>query len=311
VIRRRVVRALCVLAALAVAGGIAVERVGASALIYAPNAGHPPDPAGDPPPPAFQAALRSRALRVEVGPPSASLSLWLLDRTLPPRGTVFVLHGIRDRKEAMLGWGRRLAEEGYLAVLVDGRGHGRSSGDFLTYGVVESRDLSQVLDALDAQGLAAGRVGVMGVSYGASTAIEWAGAEPRVAAVVAVAPFASLREVIPGYTRHFLPVVGALVPGFLVDRAVARAGRTAAFDPDAASPLDAAARTRAPLLLLHGGADDHIPARQSEAIHQRALDHSEVVVLAGEDHDTISADRAGEVWRRASAWLGRALDRRD
>src|SRR5262249_9230684 len=142
--------------------------------IYAPNAGHPPDPAADPPPPPL-APLEARAIRVEVGPPRASLSLLIVDRPAPSsRATVLVLHGIRDRKESMLGWGRGLAEIGYRAVLVDGRGHGRSSGDFLTYGVVEARDLSRVLDALEARGLVAGRVGAMGVSYGAATAVEWA-----------------------------------------------------------------------------------------------------------------------------------------
>ena len=292
-------------AALALGGGIAVEHIGASALVYAPNAGHPPDPSADPPAPGE--GIRSRALRVPVGPPEASLSVLIVDGSAPPRGTVFVLHGIRDTKESMLGWARGLAAAGHRAVLVDARGHGRSSGDFLTYGVVESRDLSQVLAALDAQGLVAGRVGVMGVSYGAATAIEWAGAEPRVAAVVAVAPFASLRAVVPGYTRHFLPGVGALVPGFLMDRAVARAGRTASFDPDAASALAAVARTRAQVLLFHGGADDHISPRQSEAIHERARDHSELVIVPGETHDTITRDRSGDLWRRALGWLDRFL----
>ncbi len=218
-----------------------------------------------------------------------------------------MLHGVRDRKESVLGWARSLAADGYRAVLVDARGHGRSSGDFLTYGVLEAHDLTQALDALDAQSLVAGRVGVMGVSYGAATAIEWAAAEPRVAAVVAVAPFASLRAVVPGYVRRLLPGVGAIVPDFLVDRAVSRAGRTAGFDPDAASPLEAVAHTRAPVLLLHGREDAHIPPSHSEAIHARALDHSELVIVDGEDHLGITADRTGVVWRRASAWLARGL----
>ncbi len=180
--RRRAAWALGVAAVLAVAGGIAVEHVGASALVYAPNAGHPPESRRRPPAARDRGAdPGARPPRPRSAPPRASLSLLLVDPPAP-RGTVFVLHGIRDRKDSMLGWGRGLAQAGYRAVLVDARGHGRSSGDFLTYGVVESRDLSQVLDALEAQGLAAGRVGVMGVSYGASTAIEWAGAEPRVAA---------------------------------------------------------------------------------------------------------------------------------
>jgi pimeloyl-ACP methyl ester carboxylesterase len=224
-----------------------------------------------------------------------------------PRATVFVLHGIRDHKESMLGWGRRLATAGYRAVLVDARGHGRSSGDYLTYGVVEAHDLSQVLSALAAQGLAPPRVGAMGVSYGAATAIEWAGADPRIAAVVAVAPFASLRDVVPVYARLMFPGIGALLPNFLIQAAVERAGRTGAFDPDLASPADAITRTHAPVLLVHGSADHNIPPKHSEAIHARSPDHSELVILDGETHDTIAADKSGVLWERALAWFKREL----
>jgi hypothetical protein len=61
-----------------------------------------------------------------------------------------------------------------------------------------------------------GRVGVM-LSYGAATAIEWAGTDPRITAVVAVAPFASLRAVVPGYAP--------LLPGSYVQSAIDVAGR--------------------------------------------------------------------------------------
>lgn len=305
---RRALRALAVVGALALAGGITVEHLGAAAIVYAPNAGHPPSPAKDPPVVA-EAGLETRALHVEVGPPSASLSLWLLGPAAPraPRATVFVLHGIRDQKRSMVGWGERLAAMGYRAVLVDSRGHGRSSGDHLTYGVLEARDLSQALDALTAQGLAPGRVGVMGVSYGAATAIEWAAVEPRVAAVVAVAPFQSLRAVVPVYVERFLPGVGGLIPDLLIGRAIARAGRTGGFDPDQ-SPLEAITRTRAPVLLVHGREDVNIPPSHSEALHARALDHSELLLVEGEDHQSITADRSGILWRRAGAWLQKALD---
>jgi pimeloyl-ACP methyl ester carboxylesterase len=304
---RRAAWAIGVLGAIIGAGGVLFERVGASAIVYAPNAGHAPDAAGDPAPPAVAPPLVVRALRVDVGPPAASIAALVMEGPAP-RATVFVLHGIRDRKESMLGWGTRLAADGFRAVLVDGRGHGRSSGAFLTYGVVESRDLSRVLDELVDEHLATAPIGAMGMSYGAATAIEWAGTDPRVASVVAVAPFASLRAVVPGYVRRFLPGIGGLIPDFMIARTIARAGEIAAFDPGAASPLDAIARTRAPVLLVHGSADVHIDPAQSEAIHRRAPDHSEVILVQGEDHETISADASGALWTRALPWLHRDLD---
>jgi pimeloyl-ACP methyl ester carboxylesterase len=266
-----------------------IQRAGASAIVVAPNRGKPaPSPL-------------STELRVEVGPPQASLSLELVDPASPaPQGTVFVLHGIRDTKASMRGWGRMLAASGLRAVLVDLRGHGRSTGDWLSYGVVESRDLTQALDALTARGLVVPPVGAMGISYGAATAIEWAGIDPRVAAVVAVAPFASLRAVVPGYVPVQLP------PSFL-NGAVDLAGALGGFDPDDASPATAITRTRASVLLIHGDADARIPFWHSEVIAAAGRGHAELVIVKGAGHNSIPSDPDGTIARRAPAWFLNAL----
>src|SRR5258706_4821522 len=164
-------------------------------IVYAPNTDKKINPADDPSQSRLVELGVNRQLRVDVGPPPASLAVWIIE---PPtnsstRGTVLVLHGVQDKKTSMLDIGRRLATAGYRAVLVDGRGHGRSSGQWLTYGVLESRDLSQLLDALATQDLLAGKVGVYGVSYGAAAGIMLAGRDARVAAAVAVAPVSSRR----------------------------------------------------------------------------------------------------------------------
>jgi pimeloyl-ACP methyl ester carboxylesterase len=273
--------------ALALLSRKSLDDVGAEALVRAPNMGR-----------AIPAAVQGE-LRIEVGPPAAVLSVVWVDPP-SPRGTVFALHGIRDSRESMPGWGPMLAMAGYRAVLVDLRGQGRSSGDFLTYGVQESRDLSQVLDALEARKLTVGDVGVMGNSYGAATAIQWAGLDARLRAVVAVSSFASLRAVVPGYLPFRLPPT-------LVDRAIARAGVRAGFHPDLASPVDAIARTRAPVLLIHGAKDVRIPPWHAERLHAAAPDHSELVFIEGEGHDSVPGARGTRLAERAAEWFGKYL----
>src|SRR5262249_7005553 len=157
----------------------------------------------------------------EVGPPAASLSVWIMDPpqqdlvrvTLPnlrggnmvwcfnrtdrpapsfaaPLGTLIVLHGIYDSKESFSGvWGRIFASAGYRVVLVDLRGHGRSTGDWMTYGVVESQDLTKVIDVLEERHLVAGKLGVFGVSYGGAVAIQAAALDPRIQAVATMGAF--------------------------------------------------------------------------------------------------------------------------
>ncbi len=280
----------------------------AGAMISAPNARKVLDVAGDSDARRLAELGVYAQLRVEVADPPASLSVWLLEPPSPPRGTVLVLHGIRSEKYWMLGLARLFSRAGYRAVLIDSRGHGRSTGDVLSYGVFEARDASLVLDALGARGLLAGGVGAVGTSYGAATAIELSGIDPRVRAVVAIAPFSSLHDVVPVYVARFLPGVSRLLPNGFVDEAIAEAGRRGGFDPRAASPLAAMAHTSARVLLIHGQDDDHIPSSQSVALHAAAPDRSELVLVAGEDHVTINSDRTHVIADRGVEWMRRYLD---
>jgi pimeloyl-ACP methyl ester carboxylesterase len=264
---------------------LSCESLGASAIVNAPNRGAP-----------APATTLAGELRVPVGPPDATLSLEIIDPAVA-HGTVFVLHGIRADKEACRGWGEMLARAGFRAVLVDLRGHGRSTGDFLTFGVVESRDLVQVLDALETRGLTLGDVGVLGYSYGGGIGIEWAGIDPRVKAVVAVAPFASLRDVVPGYV--------SMLPAGFVSGAIDLAGKRGGFDPDEASPVLAMGHTGAPVLLIHGGDDQHVPPWHSRRIFDARPNRTQLLLVAGASHATIVSDPV--IAQRVPAWFERYL----
>lgn len=316
--RSRIRRALLAAAVLAVLGTCLAAatasrwfpEVLAGGIAYAPNHNRPPDPAGDPRPAEWRRLGVSRQERIRVGDPPAALSIWIID---PPAAagdappTVFVLHGIRDRKDHLLGLGRALAADGHRVVLVDLRGHGRSEGDWLSYGVRESVDLARLLDELTARGWVSGPAGVMGPSYGAATAIQWAGRDPRVAAVVAVAPFTSLRDVVRDYLRHYLPGLGGLIPDRLVDDGLARAGRRAGFEPAEADPLRAIRSARAPVLFIHGRSDHNIPCAHSIRLHAAAPPGSQLLLLDGEDHFSITRSGTGTTRQVIRDWFRRWL----
>ncbi len=284
-VRRRVALGVAVVVVLAgvVFGPPPARRAAAAAIIHAPNRGAP-----EPPP-------LDGELRVPVS--GASIAIELVEPQAPVHATVFVLHGIRDRRDSMRSVGAALAARGARAVLVDLRGHGRSTGDVLSYGVFDKADLGSVTDELARRGLVTGALGVYGYSYGAATAIQWAGSDSRVRAVVAVAPFVSLRRIVPEYTP--LPL-----PKSFVDSCVDEAGVEGGFDPDAASPLRAITQTTAPVLLLHGDADERIPIAQSRELS--AAGHAELVVVSGATHESIGG--ATELRDRAIPWLVAKLD---
>ncbi|MEX0885312.1 MAG: alpha/beta fold hydrolase [Phycisphaeraceae bacterium] len=266
--------------------------------------------------------------RVTVGPPTASLAVRVLDPAASPllgvtaeprsdspgryrfhlvyadpsqvveveggpagpQATVLVLHGLFGRKDTLpTMWARMLAGAGYRAVLVDMRGHGRSTGHYVSYGVRESRDLVQVIDDLERRGLLVGRLGVLGISFGGSTAIQLAAIDDRVEAVVALAPFNTMREAVSDFGRAVAGPLGPFLPEGMIQRAVTATESRTGVDPALSNAGAALGRTRAAVLLVHGQQDVHVPVAHSVALRRAMQGPGHLMVLAGETHMTLTA----------------------
>jgi pimeloyl-ACP methyl ester carboxylesterase len=304
-VRRHARLAVWLVGVLALVHVLASDAV-ASAIALAPNASRFDGKSAAFPMPAVLAHRGAYPLRIDAGVPSATLVSWVVPpRELPVRATVLLLHGVRMDKRSLVPVALALSDAGYRAVLVDLRGHGESTGRFLTYGVAEARDLSAILDALGER--SRGGVGVYGFSYGAAVAIELSARDARIGAVVSIAPFSSLREVTADYERNYLPGPLRFVPDAWFQRAVDAAGARARFDPDRAAPARAVTRSTAPVLLVHGDADTQVPLRHSTAIAQAAGKRAELMEIPGATHADMPADRTGTIRRAAVEWFERWL----
>jgi len=284
----------------------------------------------------------SRQLRVNVGPPAASLSVWIVepiagpgkvwvtsegngqfnvgmrfDTTRPetrhvkqPKGTLFLLHGWGDEKELppYEFYSFVMASFGYRVILVDLRGHGRSTGDRITFGAVESHDLVQVLDQLDQQCLIVGDVGVIGVSYGASTAICWAAIDPRVHAVVALEPYSSLHDAALDGGPLLLGSDAWMFSNRDMLDIVRQVGVLGRFDPDKSSPLNAISRLNTPVLLIHGNSDTFLHPAESIRLHAADPNHSRLILVDGANHLSLCIMAVKMITSEANTWFGEYLD---
>jgi dipeptidyl aminopeptidase/acylaminoacyl peptidase len=205
-------------------------------------------------------------------------------------------------KRSVLPVGTALLDAGYRVALVDLRGHGESTGDYLTYGLVDARDVSAVLDSL-AVHAPLGATGAYGFSYGAAVALELAASDGRIASVVAVAPFSSLRRVVNDYEQRYLPAPLKLIPDAWFQDAVDRAGRRAGFDPDGRSPAAAIARSHGPVLLIHGESDTQVPPYHSRTLASAGGARTRLVTVPNESHASIPTDLSGTVRRETVAWF--------
>jgi pimeloyl-ACP methyl ester carboxylesterase len=233
---------------------------------------------------------------------------WVIEpRAARFKGTVVLLHGVRMDKRSLAPMGAALAAAGYRAVLIDLRGHGESSGRYLTYGSVEVRDISSVLDALRDRGLTLGCTGVYGFSYGGAVALELSARDPLISAVVAVASFSTLREVVNDYRHKYLPAAMSMIPSAWFQGAVDEAGRIAQFDPDRIAPLRAVSHSSAARLFIHGTADTQVPLRHSQAFFGAATGNARLVTVAGAEHAAMPGDSTGVVRRETLAWFDQWL----
>ena len=221
-----------------------------------------------------------------------------------PAGVVFILHGLTDRKESMLDIAESMSDAGYLAIAPDLRAHGESGGRYTTLGFWERRDLAAFADSLAREGHDVSRVGVIGGSLGASVAIQWAGIDPRVKAVVAVAPFAELRSELNHLYSKFN------IDGFKQRILESAAQDAARFRIPDVSPLKSIAQLRIPVYIAHGYKDDIIPASESRRLFHAAKGPV-VLETVESNHIKIRETLGHKFMKRSVQWMDTYLAARN
>jgi pimeloyl-ACP methyl ester carboxylesterase len=194
-----------------------------------------------------------------------------------PALTVVIMHGWLEFKELYLSRAYRLNAQGHDVVLFDQRAHGRSEGAASTFGVREKHDAKAVIDSAIAIGAASGKVITLGHSMGAATALQHAALDPRVAGVVAFAPYSTLRQAIESFRQAWATLRQAIesfrqawapwADRQWVQRGFDRATREAGFDVAAANTLAAMRRLAIPVLMIEGARDANLPPAE----HSRRL----------------------------------------
>jgi uncharacterized protein len=211
-------------------------------------------------------------------PDGVVLRGWKVRPSSPSGNWVLLFHGVSDNRTGMLGAAEFLLRHHFSLVMMDSRAHGKSGGEMDTYGWKERWDTAAIVNALYKTEQVR-HVVAFGVSMGAAIAIQSAAVEPRIEAVAAEAPFASLREVSYDYASLKLsPLLGKtlLRPAtYFALRAVAKDG---GFDPDDVSPAKAVAQRAFPLLLICGGRDRTIPCRHVHQIRNAARDPGQIEI---------------------------------
>ena len=220
-----------------------------------------------------------------------------------PKATVLLLSGYGGSKAGMLRQANLLHERGYNTLLFDFRNRGESEGDAVTLGYYEQDEALAALAYLKTlPEVDPKRIGVLGASMGAATAIMAAAKSDDLRAVVADSPFKSAGSVVAQSFEHFISLPPFPYAPITLQFVAWRTGIT----PSHLVPLEVVDRiSPRPLLLVHGTADTSINYEASQALYAQAREPKELWLIPDIGH-TQGAQKVPEEY---AARIGAFFDR--
>ena len=230
------------------------------------------------------AAARLRAMNPEGLELDAGDGLRLRGHWVPaeqPRRVILAMHGWRSSWDRDFGaiaefWRR----EGCSVLYAEQRAHGESGGAYLGFGLLERYDVLRWLELLQSSGKAGDNpVYLAGISMGATTVLMAAGLSlpKQVHGVIADCGFTSA----PDIWQRVLERMQPLPYGFWREPVESLAAERLECPPDAESTLAAVARSRTPILFVHGLADRFVPPEMSEANYAACRAPKRILLVPG------------------------------
>lgn len=236
----------------------------------------------------------------------AELKGWLVRPPQPNGSAAILFHGVTDNRLGMAGTAELLLRAGHTVLMPDARAHGESGGELATYGLLEADDIHRWVDWLIAAEQPQCVYG-WGGSMGAALVLQSLAREQRYCAVIAEAAFADFREIAFDRAGRWVGArwVGHTVLRPAVEFALVYAWWRYGLDLETVSPAEAVARSRVPVLLIHGSRDISIPVKHAHMIRARNPEMVKLWEVRGADHSGAWRVAPEEYARRVAEHLGR------
>jgi len=241
------------------------------------------------------------ASNVTFASASGSLIQAWLSRGHPGQGVIILLHGVRGDRRDMLSRAEFLRAKGYSLLLPDFQAHGESKGRRVTFGNLESNDVTAAIQYLHHK-LPDEKIGVVAGSLGAA-AFVLASDRPSVSAVVLEQMYPTVEQAIAGRARLHLGPVGVMLAPLLMIQAQSKLQIPA----DRLRPIDRMSKIGAPVLIINGTSDQYTTPDDAQALLAVAPGPKELWAVAGAGHVDLYAFSRAEYERRVSDFLERYM----
>ena len=233
-----------------------------------------------------------------------SVSLENADWDLGSKGTIVFCHGRFGSKDPDLKYVPWFHQAGYNAFLFDFRGHGRSEGNYTSFGLHERKDLLGAIEFLRNRGIST--VGVIGFSLGGAVAISTAAQHKAIKAVVVDGAFVALRNTLAAGARERR--VPSWMIRYLGPFIIWVAGRRVGGDLEKWDPIRWVDRIAPrPLFIIHGGRDQYIATEDVRRLYGKAGEPKELWIVDEAGHRRVEQMHPDEYQKRILTFFDRYL----
>jgi alpha-beta hydrolase superfamily lysophospholipase len=201
-----------------------------------------------------------------------------------PVGRIILFHGYRSIPETDFACAiSTYFELGYELILVDQRAHGKSSGNWIGFGILERYDCLAWIQFLNQE---YGEIPTFlsGISMGASTVLMAQGLSlpPNVKGIIADCGFTSPKEIVAHVMRKKLHLPSPLLLPILSGFSKVFAG----YFFGEYSAIEAMKVAKLPTLFIHGKADNFVPTEMTLRNYEACTAEKELILVEGAGHGT-------------------------
>lgn len=208
------------------------------------------------------------------------------------KGTVLFAHGYRSTMLVDFGLAFSYYHDAGMNLLIpEQRSHGKSQGRYITFGVKESSDMKHWISFHNQQ-FGTFPMLLSGISMGASTMMYLADEvlPQNVKGIIADCGFTSPKEIISKVFRSVihLPSEPSIWAADLFARIFAK------FSLSQKDTRRSLAKSRLPILMVHGTADDFVPCEMTKEAFDACTGEKQLLLVEGAGHGvSFLVDRDG------------------
>ncbi len=220
---------------------------------------------------------------------------WIKSDSISAKSVILFVHGIGGCKEHFLNLSKNLVKIGIESILIDSRAHGKSGGQFCTYGYKEKNDISSVIDFVKTKNESL-PIGIWGNSMGGAIAIQALENDHRIEFGVIESTFTNLESIVYDYQKSYTYGLG-LKP--FCNIALNEAGKLADFNPDLVSPINSVKQIEQPVLIVHGKKDKNIKFEYGKLLFENLKSkNKKFLAIKNGGHYDLSK-KGGEEYKKA------------